>query len=50
LLTEDVSIESVRFGHGGVAPLLTGPGLGIHVVEQRLRRLAVTVHELRGDR
>lgn len=46
LLAEDVSVESVRFGHRGEAPLLTGPGLGIRVVEERLRRRAVAVHEL----
>jgi len=46
LLAEDVSIESVRFGHRGDAPILTGPGLGIRVVEERLRRRAVTVREL----
>ena len=40
LLTEDVSAESVRFGHRGEAPLLTGPGLGIRVLEERLRRRA----------
>src|SRR5205809_726484 len=46
LLAEDVSIESVHFGHRGEAPLLTGPGLGIRVVEERLRRRAITVREL----
>jgi L-Ala-D/L-Glu epimerase len=46
LLAEDVSVESVRFGHRGEAPLLTGPGLGICVVEERLRRRAVAVREL----
>src|SRR5439155_348155 len=46
LLAEDVSVESVRFGHRGEAPLLTGPGLGIRVVEERLRRRAITVREL----
>jgi muconate cycloisomerase len=46
LLTEDVTTESVRFGHRGVAPVLTGPGLGIHVIESRLRRCAQSVKEL----
>jgi len=46
LLTEDVSVDSVRFGHRGEAPLLTGPGLGIRVVEERLRRYAATVRDL----
>jgi muconate cycloisomerase len=49
LLAEDVSVDSVRFGHRGEAPLLTGPGLGIRVVEARLRSRSVTVHELRGE-
>jgi L-alanine-DL-glutamate epimerase-like enolase superfamily enzyme len=46
LLLEDVAAEAVRFGHRGVAPVLTGPGLGIRVLEDRLRRLAHTVVEL----
>jgi muconate cycloisomerase len=46
LLTEDVSVESVRFGHRGEAPVLTGPGLGVRVVEERLRRHAATITEL----
>jgi muconate cycloisomerase len=46
LLTDDVTVDSVRFGHRGEAPLLNGPGLGIRVVEERLRRFAVTVAEL----
>jgi L-alanine-DL-glutamate epimerase-like enolase superfamily enzyme len=49
LLTEDVSVDSVRFGHRGEAPLLTGPGLGIRVVEERLRRHAVTIRHLRTE-
>lgn len=46
LLAEDVAVESVRFGHRGEASLLTGPGLGIRVVEARLRRLAIDVRDL----
>jgi muconate cycloisomerase len=46
LLGEDVSVESVRFGHRGEAPILTGPGLGIRVIEERLRRYAVSVEIL----
>ena len=46
LLAEDVSVETLRFGHRGEAPLLSGPGLGIRVVEERLRRRAVAVREL----
>lgn len=46
LLVEDVSVESVRFGHGGRAPVLSGPGLGVEVVEDTLRRYAPRVVEL----
>jgi muconate cycloisomerase len=46
LLTEDVSAEGIRFGHRGEAPLLSGPGLGIRVVEERLRKYARRVVEL----
>jgi muconate cycloisomerase len=49
LLTEDISTDSVRFGHRGEAPLLTGPGLGIRVVEERLRRHAATIQHLPAD-
>jgi muconate cycloisomerase len=47
LLAEDVSVESVRFGHRGEAPLLAGPGLGIRVVDDTLRRRAVAARELK---
>lgn len=46
LLTEDVSVESVRFGHRGEAPVLTGPGLGIQIIEDRVRHYAQAIHEL----
>ena len=46
LLAEDVSVESVRFGHHGEAAPLTGPGLGVTVLEERLRRHAVAVREV----
>ena len=46
LLTEDVSVESVKFGHRGEAPLLRGPGLGVQIVTDRLRHYAQAVHEL----
>jgi muconate cycloisomerase len=47
LLTEDVSADPVRFGHRGEAPLLSGPGLGPRVLEDRLRKYARAVVELR---
>ena len=46
LLVEDVSVNSVRFGHGGEAPILKGPGLAVRVVEERIRRRAVAIREL----
>lgn len=49
LLDEDVSTESVRFGHGGRAPVLSGPGLGVDVVEETLRRYAEPLVELSSD-
>ncbi len=50
LLAEDVSVEPVRFGHRGRASVLTGPGLGIEVVEERLRRYAKRVVELLAEK
>jgi hypothetical protein len=46
LLIEDVSAEGIRFGHGGEARVLNGPGLGIQVLEARLRKYACRVVEL----
>lgn len=48
LLTEDVSADGVRFGHRGEAPILTGPGLGVRVLEERLRKYAHAAVELPG--
>ncbi len=46
LLTEDISADGVRFGHRGEAPLLTSSGLGIRILEDRLRKYARKVIEL----
>ena len=46
LLAEDVSVDPVRFGHRGRGALLSGAGLGIEVVEKRLRRYAKRVVKL----
>ena len=46
LLTEDISTDGVRFGHRGEALILTGPGLGIRVLEDRLRKYARKIVEL----
>jgi muconate cycloisomerase len=48
LLVEDVSDDGLRFGHGGEAPRLTGPGWGVHVRVDRLRRHAEAIVELAG--
>jgi muconate cycloisomerase len=50
LLVEDVGADPVRFGHRGRAPVLHGPGLGVAVVEARLRRYAERVLALGGPR
>ena len=46
LLAEDVTDDGLRFGHRGVAPVLTRPGWGTRVRVDRLRRYAETVVEL----
>lgn len=38
LLTEDISQEKIAFEHGGRAPLLKGPGLGITIIEELLEK------------
>lgn len=49
LLTEDVTTDSITFGHGGRAPTLRGHGLGIRVREESLCRFARTVIYQRED-
>ena len=46
LLAEDVTDDGLRFGHRGVAPVLTRPGWGTRVRVDRLRRYGETVVEL----
>jgi L-Ala-D/L-Glu epimerase len=46
LLVEDVSTEEVRFGRRGEARVLGGPGLGLSVREDRLRKHSDAVVEL----
>ncbi|MBF2065447.1 MAG: enolase [Calothrix sp. C42_A2020_038] len=41
LLSEDISIESIRFGNGGKAGLLRQSGLGIEVKDEVLEKYAV---------
>jgi muconate cycloisomerase len=49
LLSEDVSVDAIHFGHGGEAHLLAAPGLGVRVVEARLEKHARHVVELSRD-
>lgn len=46
LLTKDVSEEDIRFGYGGEAPVLTGPGYGITVQERILVKNATRIMQL----
>lgn len=48
LLVEDLSSPSVQFGAGGVAGALAGPGLGVEVIEERVRKYAVDTRRLGG--
>ena len=46
LLTEDLTDEAVVFGAGGLGGPLGGTGLGVHVLDERLRTYAVETLEL----
>ncbi len=46
LLREDLSEGNTRFGYGGLAPLLEGPGLGVMVREDVLNKYAVEIIDL----
>lgn len=46
LLVEDVSELPVQFGHGGKAPLLNGPGLGVKVRDDVLTKYVERVIQL----
>jgi L-Ala-D/L-Glu epimerase len=48
LLVEDVSAEEIRFGRRGEARVPTGPGLGVSVDENRLRKHSSSVVELQS--
>ena len=41
LLSGDVSRRAVDFGAGGIAPYLTGPGIGVDVDDRLVRRYSV---------
>lgn len=42
LVKERLTTEDLTFGHRGYAPALNGPGLGISVDEERLKRVTIT--------
>lgn len=48
LLTEDIVREDIRFGPGGLAPLLHHPGLGVTVREDLLAQYAAQTLSLAG--
>ena len=50
LLVEDLGRVPVLFGSGGEAPVLTGPGLGVDVDAERVRRWTRRTVELGGGR
>jgi L-Ala-D/L-Glu epimerase len=50
LLVEDVGRVPIVFGAGGEAPVLTGPGLGVEVDAERVRRWTRRTVELGGRR
>lgn len=45
LLTEDIAAGKVAFGPGGLAPVLRGEGLGVHVLDDCLRKYARQIVE-----
>ncbi|HEY3117367.1 MAG TPA: enolase C-terminal domain-like protein [Chloroflexota bacterium] len=47
LLEEDVAEQDLRFGPGGIAPVLRGPGLGIEIRQEQVERFAVEIIEVR---
>jgi muconate cycloisomerase len=49
LLVEDVATEEVRFGRRGEGRVLGGPGLGLSVLEDRLRKHSDASVELRSS-
>jgi L-alanine-DL-glutamate epimerase-like enolase superfamily enzyme len=42
-LAEDVTADPIRFGHRGEAPVLTGAGLGVRIIEDRIRKYAAEI-------
>lgn len=47
LVAEPLTKEDLTFGHGGLAPALEGPGLGITIDETALARVTVRTESLR---
>lgn len=42
LVKERLTVEDITFGRGGYAPALAGPGLGVTIEENAVRRVTVT--------
>jgi muconate cycloisomerase len=47
LVAEPLTKEDLTFGRGGVAPALTGPGLGVTIDETAIERVAVRAEQFR---
>ena len=43
LLAEDVTSDPIRFGHRGEAGVLSGAGLGVRIIEDRIRKYATEI-------
>ncbi len=46
LVRERLTVQDITFGRGGLAPALSGPGLGVDVDETALRRVTVRERQL----
>lgn len=49
ILTQNLTVEDLTFGYGGLAPPLSGFGLGVRVDPEALERLTVKRQEIRYD-
>ncbi len=46
LVRERLTVQDITFGRGGLAPALSGPGLGVQVDEAALRRVTIRVTQV----
>jgi muconate cycloisomerase len=49
LLKDDLTRERLTFGYGGRVRAMAGPGLGVRVLEDRVRRLAACALRIELD-